>query len=233
MAKLSFISDQDLDSAIQILCAKAQAGLKRAQDEFDRNVIDPFSLMFEMDQFNIRTIEEWISFEKRRQAQKNLVQAVGDFHQNILGAVEGWQNAGPGGGVDIVSTKHQIVAEIKNKHNTIKGSDKVGLYNSLAEEVLPKNAKYHGYLAYYVEIISKGAKRFDVEFTPSDRRTALQMAPNPKIKMIDGVSFYALVTGRETALEELFKVLCQQLSAKYKLSRMEENGIYDFFYKAF
>lgn len=233
MSRLAYISDENLDAALKKLYDRAQAGLKRAKTHFDRNVIDPFSLIIEMDQFGITTPSEWIAFEERRQAQKNLVQALGDFHQGILGSVEGWTNTGHGGGVDILSEDSKVVAEIKNKHNTIKGSDKTGLYDSLADEVLPKNSKYHGYTAYYVEIIPKGEKRFDKPFTPSTRRTGLQKPANDKIRTIDGVSFYKMVTGRDHALEELFEVLMTDLSNKYSLDEGQKNLINGFFNKAF
>ncbi|WP_439273579.1 Eco47II family restriction endonuclease [Pseudochrobactrum sp. HB0163] len=233
MSKLAYISDQNLDAALKKLYDRAQAGLKRAKDDFDRNVIDPFSLIFEMDQFGIATPNDWVRFEERRQAQKNLVQAVGNFHQDILGSVEGWINTGHGGGVDLISEENRILAEVKNKHNTIKGSDRTGLYDSLADEVLPKNSKYHGYTAYYVEIIPKGEKRFDKPFTPSTRQTGLQKPANDKIRTIDGASFYKLVTGRDHALKELFEVLMTDLSNKYNLDKAKKDVIYSYFNKAF
>lgn len=233
MSKLAYISDENLDAALKKLYDRAQAGLKRAKDDFDRNVIDPFSLIFEMDQFGITTPDDWVRFEERRQAQKNLVQAVGDFHQDILGSVEGWINTGHGGGVDLISEDNKIVAEVKNKHNTIKGSDKTGLYDSLAEEVLPKNSKYRGYTAYYVEIIPKGEKRFNKPFTPSTRRIGLQQPANELIRTIDGVSFYKLVTGRDDALKELFEILIEDLSNKYNLDNAQSDVIHSYFNKAF
>lgn len=233
MSRLTYISDQNLDAALKKLYDRAQAGLKRAKTHFDRNVIDPFSLIIEMDQFDIATPDEWIEFEERRQAQKNLVQALGDFHQDILGAVEGWSNTGHGGGVDLISDDNKIVAEIKNKHNTIKGSDKTGLYDSLADEVLPKVSKYHGYTAYYVEIIPKGEKHFDKPFTPSTRKTGLQKQSNNKIRTIDGVSFYKMVTGRDNALKELFEILMADLSNKYSLDKAQKDVIDSYFNKAF
>ncbi len=207
MPRLSFISDEQLQSVVEDLLLIAKTGLQKAQTNFDRNVIDPFAAVFEMSGFEIKDIESWQTIERTRQAQKTLSNGVGMFHQKILGSVTGWEDLGVGKIVDNRSTSQKIIADIKNKHNTVKGSDLAKLYDGLAELVMPKTSTYFGYTAYYVTIIPKQQKVFDVPFAPSDNKTGKKRQENPAIRAIDGRSFYALVTGVDNALEQLFDAL--------------------------
>lgn len=82
-----------------------------------RNTIDPFSAVFDGLSQGI-TMEDWLVQEKLRQAQKTMQNALGNFHQEILGSVSGWESLGIGYVVDLRNTEKRIIAEIKNKYNT-------------------------------------------------------------------------------------------------------------------
>jgi len=207
MPYLNYISDADLEAAVRYMLNSAADGLRRAQNEFTRNVIDPFSLVFEMAGFNILSVDSWERTEQTRQAQKSLVQAVGNFHQMVLGGVNGWDNLNVGGFVDLHCHQRQIIAEVKNKHNTVTGAKLVGVYDDLVGLVMPNASVFHGYTAYFVEIIPKGQQGYNAEFTPSDRATGIRRPTNPRIRKIDGNQFYELVTGIPGSLEALYDVL--------------------------
>jgi hypothetical protein len=149
----------------------------------------------------------WVRVELMRQAQKTLLNHIGGFHQNILGAVKGWENMKTGAVVDVVSEKHKVIAEVKNKHNTLSGGKRSDQYGNLEKLVMQKASRYHGFTAYFVTIIPKSPERFDRPFTPSEKETGARVQENPLIREIDGSSFYELVTGRKDALAELFKAL--------------------------
>jgi len=140
--------------------------------------------------------------------------------------------------VDVVNNKRRIIAEIKNKHNTIKASDKIGLYDSFKNLVLAKTGKYHEYTAYYVEIIPKTPVRYDKLFTPSDRKTGYQAQESKLIRQIDGASFYALATGHNNALALLYDALpqaidiCLQRNGK-SLSKIDKSAFKEYFIKAY
>lgn len=206
MPYLSWIDDSDLQSTVTSLLATSRAAVIKAKTDFYSNVIDPFSAIFQMAGFPM-TSAEWIKSEEARQAQKTLQNHVGEFHQSILGKVNGWKNLGTGHIVDLVSTQNQIIAEVKNKHNTVTGGSLKDLYETLEGQVMPKSSIYKGYIAYYVTIIPKRPTKFDIEFTPSDKSSGTKKPVNKLIRHTDGASFYALVTGQGDALEELFKVL--------------------------
>lgn len=210
--KLRFISDKNLATAVTRLLEVAQKARIEADKRFGRNVIDPFAVLFEMSGFNTDETA-WLVGEKNRQAQKTLQNHVGNFHQIILGMMDGWQDLGTGGVVDLVCHDKKIIAEVKNKHNTVKGSDKVKVYDQLETLVMTKGHQYKDFTAYYVEIIPKSGMRYDKTFTPPDSAKGQIRRANPLIRQIDGYSFYALATGVPDALEQLFLVLPEVIEA--------------------
>lgn len=206
MALLPFIADQDLELAVKHLLLIADSALQEAEKEFNKNVIDPFAAMFEMAGFKIDE-ETWRANEKTRKAQKSLQNHVGAFHQKILGQIAGWRDLGTGGILDLESTERKIIAEIKNKYNTISGGKLKDLYAELESLVMPKTSLYKGFTAYYVEIIPKAPERYDKPFTPSDKSMGSRKSENELIRKIDGYSFYGIVTGIDNALAMLFNAL--------------------------
>ncbi len=234
MTYLPYIADTALKTCVTRLLTVAEDAVARSIVESGRNKIDPFSALFEMAGFNM-SYEAWQGAEQSRQAQKTLSNEVGLFHQNVLGSIYGWENLGTGEVVDLVCYESKIVAEVKNKHNTVKGSDKVGVYDKLESEVANKGHKHRGFTAYYVEIIPSSKKGYDRPFTPSDNKKGLSRAANEKIRIIDGRRFYALVTGVDNALDLLHEVLPTVIEdcskAKYKFGK--RNVTADFFNSAF
>lgn len=225
MAYLNWIDDDKIITAVKSLLEKADFANLNSSKNFGKNVIDPFSAIFEIAGFGL-DYENWIKSETNRQAQKTLQNHVGDFHQTILGECDGWKNLKTGNVFDLVSEKYKIIAEVKNKYNTVSGGKLKDLYYSLHDQVMPKNSKYKDYTAYYVAIIPKKPKRFNIEFTPSDGKSGKKCEPNKLIRYIDGASFYELVSGRKDALEELYNVLPTVINenseGKYKISDPEK-----------
>ncbi|WP_258316055.1 Eco47II family restriction endonuclease, partial [Escherichia coli] len=73
--------------------------------------------------------------------------------------------------------------------------------------VSPKHSRFKDYCAYFVNIIPRKPIRYDIPFTPSNKGSGTQCPSNPNIRIIDGASFYELVTGRPDALQELHSAL--------------------------
>jgi len=159
--------------------------------------------------------------------------AIGDFHQEVLGSVHGWKNLGVGGGLDVENEEKNIIAEIKNKFNTTKGNHKVEIYDAIKSKL--KMPKYAGYVGYYVEVIPRSKKKYNKPFTPPDNKTKKRRPVKNIIRVIDGVSFYEMATGRKNALQELFEVLPKVLVDKhrYKLSKQEIKEYFELFKIAF
>ncbi len=198
MPYLQFISDEDLGSAVGKVVKIIELAEHDATANFYNNVVDPFSALFHGVTHDI-TYQEWIEQEKARQTQKTMQNAIGDFHQEILGAIPGWNNLHVGGGLDVVNKNMGIIAEIKNKYNTTKGNHRVEVYDAIKSKL--KTAEYENFIGYYVEIIPKGKKKYNKPFTPPDNKIKKRRPTNKKIRIIDGISFYALATGRPHALQ--------------------------------
>jgi hypothetical protein len=206
MPKLSWISDDELQNSVAGLLEIATTAKANVDKKFGKNVIDPFSALFEMAGFSM-SHEEWINSEKARQVQKTLQNFVGEFHQNLLGHCKGWDNMNRGNIIDLHSADRKIVAEVKNKFNTVSGGKLAELYWSLEDAVTNKFSKYKDFTAYYVSIISKSPGRFNKPFTPSDKAKGQKCPAHKLVRHIDGASFYSLVTGEKDALENLFDTL--------------------------
>lgn len=206
MPYLSFISDEKLFAIVNGILDIAIRSKIEAEKKFGKNVIDPFSVLFETAGFNFSN-ETWLASEQARQAQKSLQNHLGSFHQQVLGSFNGWEDLLTGGQVDIVNRDRKIVAEVKNKHNTVKGDNLKTVYDKLANTILPKGMPYKDFTAYYVEVIPKRQGRYDVEFTPSDNETGENRPSHRQIRRIDGYSFYDLASGESDTLKKLFDVL--------------------------
>ena len=134
--------------------------------------------------------------------------------------------------VDLVCHEHRIVAEVKNKHNTLKASDQAGLYDKLHDLVRKKGQEFAGYTAYYVEIIPKRPERYDLPFSPSDNTTGTRKSEDALIRRIDGASFYALATGHDDALRQLFHALPQAFATLGIASTSTLPALLDDYYSA-
>ena len=234
MPKLKWISDENLKEEVCTLLTEAKKANLKTKQKFGKNVIDPFAAMFEMSGFEL-DFEAWVKNETVRQAQKTLQNHIGNFHQNILGHCSGWVNKETGNVIDLASDKRKIIAEIKNKYNTISGGKLSDLYYSLDNLVSPKTSIYKGYTAYYVAIIPKKPKRFNKPFTPSDKEKGEKCPSNDNIREIDGASFYQLVTESENALKELYDVLPSVIMdcSNWKLKTKDVDKLMEFFNSAF
>jgi Eco47II restriction endonuclease len=177
MAYLNWISDEELEGAVKQLVDVAKEALIKSETAFTKNVIDPFSAIFQVAGFGM-DYKSWIISEKSRQAQKTMQNQVGVFHQSILGSVEGWEDLGIGQGVDLVCTDKKIIAEVKNKYNTVTGGKLADQYYSLERLVTPNASQYKGYTSYFVNIIPKKPQRYDKTFEPSDKEKAMKCPKN-------------------------------------------------------
>lgn len=206
---MSFLNYIDDDTILDHVKSVLDAGINRkaeTEKNFGKNVIDPFATIFDAAVSDVDH-ETWKKSEVVRQCQKTLTNHIGDLHQKILGSVEGWDNLGVGNEFDLICESRQILAEIKNKFNTVSFGKLSGHYYEFENLITPKASRFKGYTAYFVNIIPKKPQRYDIPFTPSDKSKGMRCVLNEKIREIDGASFYHLVTGSESALEDLYDAL--------------------------
>jgi hypothetical protein len=196
------------------------------EENIYRNTLDPFSAKLDI-LINGTKPETWITQEKVRQKQKTIQQKIGELHQGIIGFFDGWDDLGSGAVVDAVNHERKIIAEIKNKYNTTKGNHKKVIYDDLNSQ-LTKN--YFGYISYYVEILPKNKKIYNKPFTPPDNDKGkaqkdlikkyketgdnqyrikaesikVNREANENIRIIDGLSWYSLVSGDKNFVVDLY-----------------------------
>ncbi|OHQ64273.1 hypothetical protein HMPREF2657_04085 [Corynebacterium sp. HMSC072B08] len=139
---------------------------------------------------------------------KTLQNSIGLFHQDVLGSATGWRELGTNGGVlDIESEApvalagdRIVIAEVKMRYNTIKGSDQPKVFNKLKEAVAVKGG-YRKYVSYLVQIIPEKPVAYDKLWKVTGNET------HESVRVIDGRSAYHLVSGDPNAIDDLFELL--------------------------
>ncbi len=196
---LSFITDREFEKYVQKVIDAVDKKLKKVEKNLATNTLDPFSALFQSVILDLN-LDEWMELEKNRQVQKTMQNAIGEFHQNLLGSFKDWENLGKGGSVDLENKERKIIVEIKNKHNTLNSASAATTYSKLANHL-----KYDkkGYTAYLVQIVPRKVEDYDVPWSPNLATEKLR----DDIRRIDGESFYDLVSGETNTLERVYKYL--------------------------
>jgi hypothetical protein len=198
---LSFISDNDLIDLCKEVINTLDKAIENKQKDLYKNIIDPFSAVFEASYYDI-SLTEWIEREKSRQIQKSFQNAVGNFHQKLIGKISGWNDLGVGEVVDLRNDERKIIAEIKNKFNTTKGNHRTAIYDDLDKLI---KTRYLGYTGYYVSILNKN--KINKPFQPSDNKIHDRRKLNDNIREVDGATFYEIVTNEHNAIKKIYDIL--------------------------
>jgi len=215
---LPFLKDDVLLAAAQIVNTKFQEGCQ--ETNIEKNSIDAFGSFFETC-FYGNTFKDWLGAERYRQLQKTLQNAIGTFHQFLLGSMPGCQDTGQNrGGIDILNPRFSWIAEVKNKHNTVKGSDRKSVYDNLAHFIKVYEDEYSKpFTAYYVEVIPRGGKSYNEVFQPTDNLKGGQHRPrNSKIRIISGPLFYDLASGHKDSLLKILLALPKVLRDRMNIN---------------
>ena len=188
----AYATDEDLSKSPWEVLSNS----KETTDQF-KTVFDIYSNKF--------SLNEWINFEIPRQHDKTASNRVGDFHQNLLGHVDGWVNLGRGdtSGMDLKKEDDSIWIELKNKYNPMNSSslrDTRFKCEELAE-------KYPNAKIYWAYIVSQNYESFDKTWVYKDNKENVVHDVNDNIRNIAGKDVYTLVTGDETAFEQLFDAI--------------------------
>lgn len=194
---VDFISDEYFIDCIKKLHAsytKAKADVTKKK--FYKNKIDIFKEIFD-EHFNNASSEEVIENEIVRQVDKSYGGAIGTFHENILGGIEGYE-VGKLSGYDIKKSDNTLFADIKNKHNTINSPAMEGLYIKLK-----KFADEHkGAKCYWVQILATDSFETNWEGDINGKEYR-----HSRVFKISGDKFYETLTGDSKALFKLYKAL--------------------------
>jgi len=194
------IPDKVLEREVTILYNLTRQSINEMEKNFEENVIDPFSELFDRLFFNMKERNIWKNAEKNRQAQKTLTNHIGRFHQNLLVSLDGCKEPEKGG-VDFICEKKKILAELKNKHNTVNSKSKAGAFDGLTKALLSKN----DFKGYFVVITPKNNKNYEkILITTKNHKKSEYRKPNINILTINAESFYEKITGQKNILKSIF-----------------------------
>lgn len=195
---LEFISDEDLLKAIDTLYRTyANSFKEKTLKQLNKNIIDPFKFQFDTIFLNGGKAEKTLNSEIFRQSDKSIANAIGLFHQQLLGSIAGFVET-PDLPCDVKKCDNTIFAEVKNKHNTMNVRSTAGVYEEL-EGIAKSNPNA---MCYLIEIVAK--KSSDEVWKPTINEKTYQ---HPRIHKISADRFYELATGDKYAFYKLCKAL--------------------------
>ena len=110
---MDWISDDALRKCVEQLLEEARAADAEADARRQRNVVDPFSSLLIASTFGIDEADTLQGVQRAESSVRGMSNALGKFHQAVLGSVAGWVNHDAGYDLECVSC--QIVAEVKEQ----------------------------------------------------------------------------------------------------------------------
>lgn len=160
---------------------------------------DPFLKAVLMGQYSMTT-EQWQSAEKARLKQKVLEMKMGDFHEELMGKFPEYKTLPTGHPTkcDVQKKDESVIIEVKNRDNTVKGSDGKHII------ILLKEHKDAGKKAIFAQINCPKGK-------------VNRFGGSADMDIWNGQQVYAFLSGRETFFDELQKTV-QHVFANYKSS---------------
>ncbi len=215
---VNFISDDHLLECIEYLFKSYEKTKKEMNlKSFYKNKVDGIKFNFDI-LFNGISEAELITAEINRKADKAINNAIGTFHEKLIGGINGFQNLKIGNGYDVKNDNNTIFAEVKNKHNTMNSSSSSKTFQNLKSYV----DKYPNSKAYLVQVIAKKS---------TNETWNIEGNTDKRIRLISMDRFYELATGQEHAFYELCTALPKAtkhfLTEKSITPKPEKNKVYD------
>jgi hypothetical protein len=195
----NFISEAAVLEHTKVLLAAVGRAKSKIEKNPFRNVVDPFSAVVDGLTQGL-CADQWMGQEVARQLQKSLQNAIGEFHQSIIGCLPGWKSAGRGGSYDVVHQERNLIAEVKSKYNTMNSASALATYDNLSRHLDYREQK--GGIAYLVEILPKRRERYCFPFVASEKN--VQRPERSDLLRIDGASFFDVATGEADSLRRFY-----------------------------
>lgn len=193
---VDFVSDEHFLKCVRKVCESYPKD--KSKVELTKHALDPLKMVFDMVNHDI-DINEWISAEKVRRTDKTVNNRIGNFHQDLLGGVSGWEDLGRGHklGIDIKKKDNSILMELKNRYNTVKGEDLKHVFDKLKRA----SAKHPKAVVYYAYVTPAKPSSGEKVWKTSQRD------PDKKIREAWGLRVYEIVTGDKESLKKTFQAL--------------------------
>ncbi len=194
---VDFVSDEHLLNCVANLHkAYLKAKNNITKKSFYSNKVDTIKLTFDA-KFNAIDEETLIQSEILRQIDKSINNSIGTFHEQVLGGISGFE-MGNLSGFDIKAIDETLFADIKNKHNTMNSSSAESLFQKLARYA----DTYKKANCYWVQILAKNS--FNEKWVSEINGKEYS---HSRVFKISGDQFYALLSGKQDALFQLYKAL--------------------------
>ena len=210
---VNFISDEHLLNCIEDLHkAYLRAKNNISKKSFYSNKVDTIKLTFDA-KFNDINEDDLIQSEILRQIDKSINNSIGTFHEQILGGIEGYK-VGKLSGFDIKAIDDTLFADIKNKHNTMNSSSAEALFQKLARYA----DDYKKANCYWVQILAKGSFNEHWKGEINGKEYS-----HSRVFKISGDQFYALLSGQDDALFQLYKALPKAIKDYMNRAQSEQD----------
>lgn len=146
---------------MELLMKRADDAKTMAPERMNKNVVDPFSSLVVALTFGITTKEQLMNTQQVSSALDGMGNALGSFHQRVLSSVDGWVDYDAS--YDIENADEKILAEIKNKHNTMNSKTRKSVVHDLETALEIKK----GWRAYLVIVIPRRPVRYKKDLSTS------------------------------------------------------------------
>jgi hypothetical protein len=218
---VDFVSDEHfLNCVANLHQAYLKAKNNITKKNFYSNKVDTIKLTFDS-KFNEIDEESLIQAEILRQIDKSINNSIGTFHEQILGGIKGFE-IGKMSGFDIKAEDDSLFADIKNKHNTMNSSSAEALFQKLSRYA----DDYKKCKCYWVQVLAKSSF---CEHWKGDING--KEYGHSRVYKISGDQFYALLSGKENALFQLYatlpKAVKDYLNSIEKSDSIKENSALD------
>jgi hypothetical protein len=162
---------------------------KTNEDPFIKAVVTGYNNMSDI---------EWEQAETSRLSQKVLEMKMGDFHEEMMGKIPGYETykVGHFTGCDVGSLDGKEIYEVKNKNNTTKGSDGKHIIQQL------------------VKLLEAGKHPIFVQINCPNGKVNRFNAPKG-VDVWNGRTTYHHMTGRDTFFDDLQETV-QYVFSNYK-----------------
>lgn len=228
---VDFVEDEDFLECVQHVCdAYANFFEDMSKEKLQSNGVDPIKMTFDMRKID-GSFESWMIREKLRQDDKTAGMAIGEFHQMLLGRVEGWKDLKTGDGTHLDLQKEDDTAwmELKNKENTVNSSSQY----KMRERLEAVNESYPDCKCYWAYIVAMNGKSYDTIWWPYVNAKNR----NENIRKLSGDKIYEIVTGNPgnlkktlDALQKAIPVVCDDSKP---ISDADVDKLNDWFKDAF
>lgn len=197
---VDFISDEDFMACIAYLYEGYRvAYTNKDMKSFIKNKIDPVKLISD-GSFLRLSMSETIKRELVRQADRAVSNRIGLFHERLIGTLQGYHQLPIGEGVDVQSDSRTIAVEVKNKHNTVKGSDQITIFNGLLQAVEDEKSPIKE--GYYVRIWDTRSR-----IEPWVLKHKKKVYTHENIFIASADQFYWKLTGEKDAFSQIMTAL--------------------------